>query len=258
MSWLGVSAHGATLTRLDTGPRRTRGGRLSQLPLALRLAAHARLDTFVVGDNAAAVAHLKAPGTSASLWLWGPPNTGKSHLLQAVCADAHSSGRRTMYVPLALGAAGEFGPEMLSDLEALDLLALDDVQAVAGVSDWELALFRLFEAAQGRGFVLLTAARSTPHGCGFAMPDLASRAAAAVVYRVAPLDDAGRLIALQGHARHRGLDLEDAAARYLLRRARRDMSELCSCLDRLDRESLAAQRKLTIPFIRSALARPAR
>jgi DnaA-homolog protein len=230
---------------------------LSQLPLALRLAAHARLDTFVVGDNEAAIAHLKAPGAHATIWLWGPASAGKSHLLQAACAAAHSAGRRTMYVPLALGAAVELGPEMLSGLEVLDLLALDDVQAVAGVSDWELALFRLFEAAQARGFVLLTAARSTPQGCRFSLPDLASRAAAAAVYRIAPLDDAGRLLALQRHARHRGLDLDESAARYLLRHAQRDMSELCSCLDRLDRESLAAQRKLTIPFIRSALARPA-
>jgi DnaA family protein len=33
------------------------------------------------------------------------------------------------------------------------------------------------------------------------------------------------------------------------------MTELCEWLDRLDRASLAAQRRLTIPFVREVLAR---
>ena len=49
------------------------------------------------------------------------------------------------------------------------------------------------------------------------------------------------------------LDLSEPAARYLLARVSRDMGAICRWLDELDRASLAAQRKLTIPFIRAAL-----
>ena len=87
----------------------------------------------------------------------------------------------------------------------------------------------------------------------FSLPDLASRAAGAVVYQLRSLDDDHSLEALRGHARSRGLDLPDAAARYLLDRVSRDMGTVCRWLDELDTASLVTKRRLTIPFIRAAL-----
>ena len=86
------------------------------------------------------------------------------------------------------------------------------------------------------------------------LPDLASRAAGAVVYRLEPLQDEDQIAALIGHARARGLELDRAAAEYLQHRVARDMSGLTEWLERLDRASLVAQRRLTIPFIRELLA----
>ena len=54
-------------------------------------------------------------------------------------------------------------------------------------------------------------------------------------------------------AQRRGLQLEDAAIDWLLKRVDRDLVSLTALLDRLDRESLAAQRRLTVPFLRSVL-----
>ncbi|MCG8099354.1 MAG: DnaA regulatory inactivator Hda, partial [Candidatus Thiodiazotropha taylori] len=42
-------------------------------------------------------------------------------------------------------------------------------------------------------------------------------------------------------------------AQFLLQRTPRDIHFLTILLDRLDQASLAAQRKLTIPFVREAL-----
>jgi DnaA family protein len=218
--------------------------------LPLRLQTHTRFETFVRGHNEAAVAHLQELRSTELIWLWGGASAGKSHLLQAACAAAHAAGRRTMYVPLA---AADLAPQVLAGLESLDLVALDDVHAVAGDRAWDLGLFALLESARTGATSLLMAARTTPQACGFSLPDLTSRASAAAIYRLAMLEDAERMVALKGHARHRGLDLEESAARYLLRHARRDMAELCRCLDVLDRQSLAAQRRLTVPFIRQVL-----
>jgi DnaA-homolog protein len=187
------------------------------------------------------------------IWLWGGASVGKSHLLQAACAAAHAAGRRTMYVPLG---ADDLAPQVLAGLESLDLVALDDVHAVAGARPWDLALFALLESARTGATSLLMAARATPQACAFSLPDLTSRASAAAIYRLATLDDAERMMALKGHARHRGLDLEESAARYLVRHAKQDMAELCRCLDVLDQQSLAAQRRLTVPFIREVLNGP--
>jgi DnaA family protein len=223
---------------------------LAQLPLALALADHASFETFVGGSNATALEHARslARGRADTVWLWAGEGAGKTHLLQAACREATEAGRRAMYV--ALPAAS---PEILSGLEDIDLLAVDDVQAVAGDLRWEQALFVILNAFLSRSGGLLLAAAAPASQCGFRLPDLASRGAGAVTYRLAPLDDAERAKALRLHAAARGLTLDAAAADFLLARVTRDMAALTSWLARLDRASLTAQRRLTIPFIRELM-----
>ena len=156
-----------------------------------------------------------------------------------------------MYLPL--GKPQTAGVELLQGLESLDVVAVDDIDAISGDAEWEQALFGLYNRLQAGGSQLLFTARRAPAGTHFSLPDLASRAAGAVVYQLRPLDDDQSLVALRSHADARGLDLSDAAARYLLKRVSRDMGGICRWLDELDRASLVAKRRLTIPFIREAL-----
>ena len=58
---------------------------------------------------------------------------------------------------------------------------------------------------------------------------------------------------LQRRAELRGLVLSDEITAYLARRLPRDMRTLLDILDRLDEASLAAKKKLTIPFVRELL-----
>ena len=67
------------------------------------------------------------------------------------------------------------------------------------------------------------------------------------------LDDQGKAEALRLQARQRGMDMPEEVAGYLLRRSPRDMTALFALLDTLDQASLAAQRKLTVPFVREVL-----
>lgn len=227
----------------------------AQLALPLRLDDHAVFGTFVAGRNAAAVAHVRtlaSDGAGGTLWLWGPRGVGKSHLLQAACRAADAAGQRAMYLPLGAGSGLE--PDVLAGLDALDFLALDGLDAVAGRGNWERALFDVLNEFHARGKRLLLAASNAPAALDFALADLASRAAGAIVYRLHPLGDDEQIDALHLHARNRGFELEPAAARFLQTRVERDMSALCGWLNRLDAASLAARRRITIPFIRDSLA----
>jgi DnaA family protein len=224
---------------------------MAQLPLALALPDHASFATFVAGRSAPALEHVSsvAAGRPDTVWLWGARGSGKTHLLQAACRAAGQGGRRAMYVALA-----EAVPAMLADLDRVDVLALDDVGSIARLPEWQTPLFAIFNAFLGPAGGLLIAADTAPLHCGFALPDLASRAAGAVTYRLAALDDAERALALQRHAAARGLELDGGAAEFLVKRVDRDMATLTSWLDKLDRAALSAQRRLTIPFIRERLA----
>ncbi len=74
-----------------------------------------------------------------------------------------------------------------------------------------------------------------------------------MTFQLQRLDDGERLKALQLRARVRGMQLPDEVARYILHRGSRRLDELFEALAELDRASLSAQRKLTIPFVKQAL-----
>lgn len=227
---------------------------MSQLLLPFPLEPSARFETFVAGKNAALVAHLRSLSetgntNSPPLWLWGEPSCGKSHLLQATCAAMPPAS--TIYLPLK--DLPKLVPDVLHGLESLDLVVLDDLDVVVGNPAWEQMLFSLFNGLQAEEGRLVCAARCAPAGLKFFLPDLDSRASGAIIYQVTGLIDDHLVIALQTHARFRGIDLPDKSARFLLHRLPRDMGGLCRWLDTLDQASLAVHRKLTVPFIREVL-----
>jgi DnaA family protein len=220
---------------------------MKQLPLGVRLRTAAVFDSFAVGPNVEVFAALRGADT-APVWVWGGHATGKTHLLQAVCAAA---GESAGYFPLA--SALGLPPAALAGFEACRVLCLDDVDAVAGDIAWEEALFRLFNAAEELPTRMIFAAQAAPRRLPWILEDLASRAASCVVYQLRALDDVGVAVALRLRAAQHGLELPPETVDYLLRRLPRDVTSLFDILDHLDEASLIAQRRLTIPFIRDAL-----
>ncbi len=224
---------------------------MSQLALPLKLNDHAVFESFWSQGNDALVAFLREQTSGAEgpgCWIWGAAATGKTHLLQAVCERL---GEDAIYVPLDDFLAA--GPDVLDGLASRDLVCLDDINVTAAHSEWELALFSLCNAVNEAGGKLIVAAPATPRQCGFELADLQSRLSRLPIFHVEALGEMDRAKALQLRARHRGIELPDETAKYLLSRSRRDMASLYAALDRLDTEALKAQRKLTIPFVRDAL-----
>jgi len=224
---------------------------MSQLALPLQLADHAVFASFLDSGNETLVAMLSdiaAGDEGHGCWLWGAASTGKTHLLQAVCDEA---GDRAVYVPLSMFA--DAGPGILEGLANRDLICIDDVDLVAGQTVWEMALFDLSNQIFDAGAQLIVAAASAPRECAIELADLKSRFAKLPVFKLHVLDEDERVSALQLRSKHRGLELPNDTARYLLKRSRRDMASLYEVLDRLDREALRAKRRLTIPFVRDVL-----
>ncbi|MEM8815251.1 MAG: DnaA regulatory inactivator Hda [Pseudomonadota bacterium] len=224
---------------------------MTQLALPLSLADHAVFESFLPAGNELLIAALRDAadlGCHQGAWVWGKAASGKTHLLQAVCARA---GDAAMYLPMTMLQTA--GPGILAGLEARSVLCIDDIQLAAGSSDWEQGLFRLYNAVAETDHCLVVASDAPPRQVPFARPDLLSRISRLPVYRVASLADENLGEALKLRARHRGLELPDETTRYLLRHSRRDMRSLYALLDTLDSASLAQQRRLTVPFVREVL-----
>ena len=223
-----------------------------QLPLSLRTPPDQRLEAFhgppAVRD---AVAALARGEQREFLYLAGPAGSGKSHLLLAACAEAGAAGRRAAYLPLASFAGGLV--DVLPAQEGADLVCLDGVEAIAGHRGDEEALFHFHNRARAGGAALLYAARGNPAALGLGLPDLVTRLGQCTRFSIHPLADDARRELLRQRAARRGLQLDDAVLDYLMRRSERDLASLTALLDRLDKASLAAQRRITIPFLRDHL-----
>ncbi len=197
---------------------------MRQLPLEISPRPEPAFENFLPGANAEALAAVRslAEGSlrEAIVYLWGPPGSGRSHLLRAA-ARANPS-----------------------------LVVADDVEALDPQA--QQALFNAINAARdGRGAVL--AAGGSPPAQLALREDVRTRLAWGLVYQLAPLADADKAQHLKAAAARRGLALPDEVVAFLMSRLPRDLDSLNALLDRLDRHSLARQRPLTVPLVKEVL-----
>ena len=214
-----------------------------QLLLNIRPAESAAFANFIAGANGellARLAGLTDAGNFDQIYLWGPPGSGRSHLLQATLARAEEARRPV----LALNAR-QLGDELIPP--AGGLIIIDDVDALSDAA--QITVFRTFNAARLVGLALLLSGPQPPLLLKL-REDLRTRIGAALVYEVKALSDGDKAEALKRHARDRGMPMDAALIEYLLRHGRRDLPSLLAMLDRLDRVSLEQQRLPTLPLLR--------
>ncbi len=225
-----------------------------QLLLPLQWDDAPTLDGFELGDNGLAFEALNkllASGEGGALYLWGPPASGKSHLLCAACRSVQQAGKWALLLtPQSppshwppLDAFARFGPGAL--------LAVDDVQACAA---WQQdMLFGLFNAARQFNVAFLAAGHAPPAQLAL-RADVRTRLAWGLALGLAPLGDEAKQRVLQRMAAARGFDLRDDLSRYILSHHARDMASLVDLVSRLDAYALQHARPTSIPLLKSMLA----
>lgn len=225
-----------------------------QLALAIQLNDEATLADFCWSSNALLeqAIHNSLRGDGERLYyLWGVEGSGKTHLLQA-CCQAIANNASAIYLPLNI--LREWGPESIEDLGEQHLIALDDIDSIAGDKQWEEAIFHLFNRVRDNGeTILLISAQSPLSALSIKLADLKSRLAWGLVVQINELGDEDKIKTLQQYAKKRGFDLPTAVGQFLINRCARNMHDLHKILDHLDRASLAAQRKITVPFVKMVL-----
>jgi len=226
----------------------------NQIPLPFGNYEKIDFDLFQPGENIEAVNQLRKAindGAANVFYIWGMPGTGKSHLLQAACTLAASNLKRAAYIPLA--EFENFTPELLQGLEQLDIVCIDDMEKISGRQEWELALFHVYNRLRDDKRIIVLASNSNPLNIEIELADLKSRLSWGVTYHLQALNEQDCLVALQARAQIRGFSIPDDVGNYLVKRVTRDIRSLLSILNKLDEASLAAGKKLTIPFVKKLL-----
>lgn len=216
-----------------------------QLVLDLsRRPAMGREDFFVAPSNSAAVAWIdKWPEwSSPALVVYGPPASGKTHLLSVW---REQSGARIIDPQTVV----------LEDLAATDCraVAVDNAQNFAGDALAEQALFHLYNLMRERDGHLMLLAEKPVAQWGIVLPDLASRLKAAASAPLHLPDDALLSAVMVKLFSDRQLRVGQDVVEYLLPRFDRSLASVRQMVEAIDKAALTQKKPVTVPFVRQVL-----
>ncbi|MDJ0929636.1 DnaA/Hda family protein [Breoghania sp.] len=218
------------------------GGTPRQLPLELPYEAALGRDDFLVGDcNRAAFDLITSwpDWPSDFVLLAGPVGAGKTHL---VSIWRQSSGAQII-------PASSLGSQDMLAVVRDGPVAVED--AHGGLD--EEALFHLLNAARDASRQVLITSRTWPAAWNLTLPDLASRLRLATPVEVAePDDDLLRRLLVKLFA-DRQLSVDLPVIEYLVVRMERSLEAANRIVATLDREALAARRRITRPMAATVL-----
>lgn len=207
---------------------------MKQLLLDIQPAATPTFENFVLGANAEAIHQLMlacameaSDSTPHFIYLWGDTGSGKSHLI-AACLAAKAAA-----------------------------ICIDNVQLLD--DDAQIALFNCYNQIRDHNALdsnlpqtLIVSGSAAPTQMGL-RDDLATRLAWGLTYKLQPLTDEEKALALLSHAQARGMRLPAEVIDYCLRYLRRDLSTLIATINALDLWSLTTKKPMTVPMLRQLL-----
>jgi DnaA-homolog protein len=223
-----------------------------QLALSLALRDDSTFDSFLMDGNEEVVVGLKEfiGNKENFIYIHGCAGSGKTHILQSLCNLAIDCEISTVYLPMHECSS----PDIIFDnLEHTNLICIDDLDVIFTKNEWEESIFHLYNKIKQNKQKLIVTAQNSVNLSKINLPDLKSRLAWGISYKLSALNEEQCLAAIKLRAKFRGIELGCAEGNYLIRRCTRNMQELFSTLEKLDRASLREKRKITIPFIKKIL-----
>lgn len=225
-----------------------------QLPLSFEYRANQTFGDYYAGSNLETVSLLQdavVNHTEKQVFIWGESGIGKSHLLRACCDKAHQADKTSFYFDFAVCDVAE--PDLFDGLESFDIVCLDNITRIVGQSAWEIAFFNFYNLHREIGNTLILSATCPPNELIINLPDLKTRLNWGLTLKLKTLGDDDKIAALIFKAGQMGFEISVQTGRYILSQYARDLNYLWSLLETMDHASLAAKRKLTIPFLKEIL-----
>ena len=183
--------------------------------------------------------------------LWGSAGSGKTHLLNASADYARKHG-----VVLQIYDATQLrqcDAEEFDGINQCDVLAVDNLDAIAGNPGWEAFFYRVINHCRDGACRFIFAMTDKPDDLQTSLDDFRSRLQWGLMLQLPSTGETEIREILRRRANLLGFALPDEVIAYLMTHYPRNLSSQMAILRRLDGASLSQQRKVTIPLVKKAL-----
>ena len=205
-------------------------------------------DFYFEKNNLSILENLKS---GDDLVIYGLSKVGKSFLLQSLCNYFSKSNKSSLYLPLK--ELNNYKTGLLDDLEKLDLVCIDDLQLIAGDNNWETAIFNLINNCLISNCRIVFCSNINPSLISFELDDLFSRIQKINRMEVHPVKSDNLIEAVRFFADLRSINIGDKEVTYLINHSKRNMGDLVTHINQLDKLSMQLKRKITIPLIKKVI-----
>jgi DnaA family protein len=216
------------------------------------------LENYFSGQGELIIENLKSLITKSGeslIGLWGGPDSGKTHLINAC---AHFARQQAVVFQLYEGNQLLQCDSDYFDIPAsCDVLAVDNLDALCGQRPWEKKFCQLINRCKSGDLRLIFTLADNPQFLLCALADFQSRLSWGLLLQLPAAEDSDIERIIRQRAKMLGLDLSNEVMAYLLTRYSRRLSVQIDILRLLDDASLSAQKKITIPLIKQTLIDPA-
>jgi chromosomal replication initiator protein len=207
-------------------------------------------------------------GEESLLYIYGPPGSGKTHLLMALggsfavfCRDtgtvSSSSVPCVSFKNIDELYRGEYPAEAVSKLAErfrdAPALLVDDIHLIPDNENIRVELWQVFNDFYQAGKKIVVTGLYPPKELPHLDAHLISRLLWGLVARIDVSDDDSRRMIMKKLAEDRQVILPDDVVEYMLLHVRRDLPSLIEALEKTSRFALAVKRKITVRLAKEAL-----
>lgn len=188
----------------------------------------------------------------SQLGLWGSCSSGKTHLLNACAGYAREAGAGLQIydaMQLLECEASEF-----VGFEQCDVLAIDNLDAIAGIAAWEERFYQVMNRCRQGEFRFIFSLSVKPQHLACKLDDFRSRLLWGLLLQLPENSEDEIRGIMRRRAELLGMELSSDVISYLLNHHSRNLGSQMQILRLLDNASLLSQRRVTIPLVKQALA----
>ena len=235
---------------------------------SVRLHPDYKFESFVVGPGnrlaqASCVAVSNSPGNTYNpLFLYGTVGLGKTHLLHAICHEAHQKFKNASihflsceeFVNKFINAIENGNlSEFQSQFRSVDILVIDDVQFLREREQSQEEFFHTFNALYDNRKQIILSADCAPGEIPSLEERLISRFKWGLVARIDPPSYETRVAIVQKKAHLRGLDISEDIAEYIARKVQSNIRELEGALTTVYAVAKSTGEDITLELAQQAL-----